>query len=84
MTDAEIEDQAQLVASRMRARGEWVTDDLLVQGRAAAVMLGISEGTLRNWSYIGRGPTPIRLVEGGPRWYRLIEIIARRTTSWAA
>jgi hypothetical protein len=83
MTDAERETEAERVADRIRARGGWVSDDLRVSATSAAEMLGISEGTLRNWSYIRRGPTPIR-VAGGPRTYRMIDILSARAESWAA
>ena len=76
-----LESEAERVAQRIRARGDWVSDDLRVSAETTAAMLDIKPGTLRNWSYIAKGPTPIR-IENGPRTYRLVDILAARVESW--
>lgn len=57
-----------------RRAGYLVTPDQRVQEAAAAALLGIATGTLRNWSY-GLGPQAVPFVRvGGRRTYRLSDL----------
>ena len=57
MTTLELEARAEILARRLRAAGHYVTEvDLRTDSAGAAAVLGIAEGTLRNWRAQGCHP----------------------------
>jgi hypothetical protein len=72
MTDAEILEEAERVAVRMRAAGVWVSFDLRVRTDAAADMLGKAPKTLINWRAQNH---PLRYVRGATPTYRITELL---------
>jgi len=60
-------------AAALRTLGELVTPDLRINGKGAAMMIGVSQKTLRNWRSIGEGP---RWWTAGVVWYRLDDVVA--------
>lgn len=67
-----MEDRAAMLAAELQARGEHVTPDLRVLPDVAARMIGVSEGTMRNWRNADAGPDYYRI---GRVWYRLVDIL---------
>jgi hypothetical protein len=60
------------VISDLRAQGLHVTPDGRVLPEVAAGIIGVSEGTLRNWRNADTGPDYFRT---GRIWYRLTDIL---------
>jgi len=60
------------LTAELVAREHHVTPDGRVLDKAAAMVLGVTEGTLRNWRSQGKGPSHFRL---GRIWYRLCDLI---------
>lgn len=60
---------------RLRVRvnewGRFLTGDDRVTAAITAQLIGVTTGTLRNWRYLGIGPTPCRL---SPVTYELREL----------
>jgi len=81
-----LEEEVEAEAARLLKAGKWVSGDALrlVDGEVAANLLGVARDTLRNWSYVEKGPKPYRLVANGPRVYSLVEILGNRRIAWAA
>ena len=82
MRDEDLAAEAEIVAVRMRAAGIWVSFDLLVDVKTAAYMLGKSEGTMKNWRYMGVGPEPIFIRDRS--CYRIIDLLRERKSDRAA
>lgn len=57
----------------LRAQGRHVTPDGRVAPDVAAYVIGISEGTLKNWRNADTGPDYFR---AGRIWYRLDDLLA--------
>lgn len=62
------------IRERLQAEGHAVTIIGLVAEPAAAVVLGVAPGTLRNWRSQGHGPPWLKI--RGRCWYSLPELLA--------
>ena len=68
----EVEAEAERVAERIRARGDWVSADLRVLPANAADFLGCTEASLRNRS------SPPRVHIGRSVTYFLVDLLRER------
>lgn len=76
MTDTEVEQLAQLVATRLRAEGHWVSFDLRVKPEVAAVhLLGIGVEGLKKRRDRKRPPFPV--YNGRSLTYRIVDCLPR-------
>lgn len=70
--------EAEVLAERARAAGFTVTPELEVRSHGAAFVLGVEEGTVRNWRAAAAGPPWRRDRVGGAIWYSLPALVAWR------
>lgn len=66
-------DQTALVIANLVADGRHVTPDGRVLPDVAAAIIGVSEGTLKNWRNADAGPDYFRV---GRVWYRVTDLLA--------
>jgi hypothetical protein len=78
MNSSDLEDEAERVAKRIRARGEWVSDDLRIKLETAAPMIDIKPEVLRNWVYLGKGPPAVRMGARKPMTFFITDILRMR------
>ena len=65
-------DRVAVVVDALRALGETVTPDNRINARGAAVLIGRTQKTLRNWRTADEGP---KFFVAGQVWYRIENVI---------
>lgn len=67
-----MEARAATLAAELSAQGWEVTPNLRIQPDVAAKVIGVSEGTLKNWRNAETGPDYFK---AGRIWYSLLDLL---------